>query len=44
MCDRRIQKSSPLQRRFYLREKTEVAGSPILVVGELTEQGDVMLC
>jgi hypothetical protein len=44
MCDRRIHKSSPWQRRFYLREKTKVVGSLIWVVGGLTEQGDVLLC
>ena len=43
LCDRRIHKSHPFQRRFYLWEKPEVAGSQIWAVGVLADVGDVML-
>ena len=44
LCDRRIHKSPPLQRRFQLCEKPEVTGNQILAVGGLTDLCDVMLC
>jgi len=34
----------PLQQRFQLWEKPEVAGSQIWTVGGLTDLRDVMLC
>jgi hypothetical protein len=44
LCDRRIHKSPPLQRRFWLWEKPEVAGSQIWAVGVLTDLGNAMFC
>jgi len=43
-CDRHIRKSPPFQRRFYLWEKPEVAGSQIWSVVGPADLGDVMLC
>ena len=44
LFDRLIHKSPPFQRRFYLWEKPEFAGSQMWAVGGLTDLGDVMLC
>ena len=39
LCDRRIHKSPPFQRRFKLWEKPEFAGSQLCAVGGLTDLG-----
>ena len=44
LCDRRFHKSPPCQRRFWLWEKPEVAGSQVWAIGGLTDLGDVMIC
>jgi len=44
LCDRRIHKSPPFQRRLQLWENPEVAGSQIWAVRVLTDLGDVMFC
>jgi len=44
LCDRRIHTSPSFQRRFWLWEKPEVAGSQIWSVGGLKELGDAMFC
>jgi len=44
VCGRRIHKSPPFQRRFYLWRKPEVAGSQIWSVRGLADLGDVMFC
>ena len=44
LCDRRVHKSPPFQRRFQPWEKPEVAGRQMWSVRGLTDLGDVMLC
>ena len=44
LCDRRIHKSPHFQRRFYLWDKIDFAGSQISAVGVVTDLADVMFC